>query len=100
MNASTLEREFSERLHDAIRISHDLGYHPNRFEQKLNEHGALSVSRKLIKSGELQDGLKVLAKLGRKDLSMESIMLIRNLGHFFPSVKFRPLSGGSVRCSY
>jgi hypothetical protein len=75
MNTSPLEREFSERVHDAIRLSHDLGYHPNRFEQMLNEQGALTLSRKLIKSGELQDGLKALAKLRRKDLSMESIML-------------------------
>ena len=75
MNTSLLEREFSERFHNAIRQSHDLGYYPNRFEQMLNELGALSLSRKLVKSGELQDGLKDLAKLGRKDLNMGAIML-------------------------
>lgn len=75
MNNSPMEAEFSERLRDAIRQSHDLGYHPTRFEKMLNEQGALGLARKLVKSGELQDGLKDLAKLGRKDLSMESIML-------------------------
>jgi hypothetical protein len=75
MNTSPLEREFSERLRASILQSHDLGYYPNRFEQMLNEQGALALSRKLVKSGELQDGLKDLAKLGREDLSMESIIL-------------------------
>ena len=72
---TSLESEFSERLRDAVRQSHDLGYHPTRFEQMLNEQGALALARKLIKSGELQDGLKAMTKLGRKDLVLESIML-------------------------
>lgn len=70
-----LESEFSMRLRDSISQSHDLGYHPTRFEQMLNEQGALGLARKLIKSGEIQDGFKVVVKLGRKDLTMESIML-------------------------
>jgi hypothetical protein len=56
MNMNPLESEFSERLRDAIRQSHDLGYHPTRFEQTLNEQGALSLARQLVKSGELQMG--------------------------------------------
>jgi len=75
MTTNPLESVFSERLRDAIRQSHDLGYHPTRFEQMLDEQGAPGLARKLIKSGELQDGLKAMAKLGRKDLTMESIML-------------------------
>jgi hypothetical protein len=88
---SPLESEFSERLRDAIRQSHDLGYHPTRFEQMLSEQGALALARKLIKSGELQDGLKAMAKLGRKDLTMESIML---------EPKFKPLfSAGELQAA-
>ena len=75
MSTNKLESEFSARLRDAIRKSHDLGYHPTRFEQMLDEQGALGLARKLIKSGEIQDGFKAVVKLGRKDLTMESIML-------------------------
>jgi hypothetical protein len=82
MNNKQLEAEFTARLQDAIRQSHELGYHPTRFEQMLAEYGAINLSKKLIKSGELQDGLKAMAKLGRKDLALESIML---------EPKFKPL---------
>jgi hypothetical protein len=75
MTNNLLESEFSERLRDAILQSHGLGYHATRFEQMLNEQGALGLARKLVKSGELQEGLKEIVKLGRRDLSMESIML-------------------------
>jgi hypothetical protein len=75
MNTNNLESEFSARLRDSIRQSHDLGYHPTRFEQMLDDQGALGLVRKLIKSGEIQDGFKAVVKLGRKDLTMESIML-------------------------
>jgi hypothetical protein len=75
MNTNQLESEFSSRLRDSIRQSHDLGYHPTRFEQMLDEQGALGLARKLIKSGEIQDGFKAVIKLGRRDLTMESIML-------------------------
>ena len=44
--------------------------------------GAKAVAKQLVKSGDLQDGLKRLQKLGRLDLAMESIML---------EAKFRPL---------
>ena len=71
---SVLEAQFSERIRDAIRQSHELGYHPTRFEQMLDELGAVGAARRLIKSGELQGGLKELTKLGRKDLTMEAIM--------------------------
>jgi len=77
-----LESEFTARLQDAIGQSRALGYPPNRFEQMLAEHGAYALARKLVKSGELQDGLKAMAKLNRMDLTMESIML---------EAKFRPL---------
>lgn len=75
MATNPLEHEFSERLQDAIRQSHDLGYHPTRFEQMLSEYGALGLARKLIKSGEPQVGLTAMVKLGRQDLTIESIML-------------------------
>jgi hypothetical protein len=41
----------------------------------LNELGALGVARKLIASSEIHDGMREIAKRGRKDLIMETIML-------------------------
>lgn len=69
-----LKAEFSSKLRDAIHECHKLGYHPTRFEQMLDTLGGASLAKKLVISGELQDGLKKLAKLGRLDLSMEAIM--------------------------
>lgn len=40
----------------------------------LESLGGVSLAKKLVISGELQEGLKKLAKLGRLDLSMEAIM--------------------------
>jgi hypothetical protein len=70
-----LESEFAERLQDSIRQSHELGYHPTRFEQMLSDLGACRLAKKLVISGDLQDGLKEMAKLGHKELTLEAIML-------------------------
>ena len=48
---------------------------------------AVTLAKKLAVSSELQDGLKRIAKLGRLELSMESIML---------EEKFKPLFSDQV----
>ena len=75
MNTSTLESEFTARVREALAEAHDLHYYPTRFEQMLAELGAVKLAKKLVVSGELQDGLKKMAKLGRKDLALEAIVL-------------------------
>ncbi len=70
-----LESKFAERIQDSIRQSRALGYPPTRFENMLLKMGALRLAKKLVISGDIQTGLKEVAKLGRKDLAMESIML-------------------------
>lgn len=75
MGTKQLEAEFADRLHDAIRQAQGLGYNPSRFEQMLAELGALRLAKKLITAPDIQDGLKAMTKLGRKDLTLESIML-------------------------
>jgi hypothetical protein len=40
----------------------------------LDTLGGVNLAKKLVLSGDLQDGLKTLAKLGRLDLSMEAMM--------------------------
>ena len=78
-----LSGEFADRLREAIDLCRGLGYSPSRFEQMLNSSpSAVSLAKKLVVSADLQDGLKRIAKLGRLELSMESIML---------EEKFKPL---------
>lgn len=71
-----LSSEFASRLREAIDLCREQGYSPSRFEQMLNSSpSAVSLAKKLAVSSELQDGLKRIAKLGRLELAMESIML-------------------------
>jgi hypothetical protein len=80
-----LSGEFADRLREAIDLCRGLGYSPSRFEQMLSSSGsAVSLARKLVISSELQDGLKRIAKLGRLELSMESIMLEEKFKPLFP----------------
>ena len=71
----TLEEEFTARLWDACRTTRSLGYVPIIFERMLREHKGLRTAKKLIASGEIQDGFKKVVRLNRPDLTMESIML-------------------------
>jgi len=73
---------FEGRLRNTILESAALGYYPSRFEQMLKNSAGTSVAKKLVASGDLQYGLKELKKLGRQDLTMESIMM---------EEEFRPL---------
>ena len=80
-----LSGEFADRLREAIDLCRGLGYSPVRFEQMLNSSpSAVSLAKKLVVSAELQDGLKRIAKLGRLELSMESIMLEEKFKPLFP----------------
>ncbi|WP_273430570.1 hypothetical protein [Chitinibacter tainanensis] len=70
----SIEQQFSAALRQAIIDARELGYNPQRFETMLNDLGAVGMAKKLIKSGELQDGLKSILKKGRADLTLEHIM--------------------------
>ena len=75
MTPQEAEVLFSQRIDEALRLCHELGYHPNRFQQMFNKYGAANTARRLVASGDLQDGLRRLSRMGRLDLSMEQIML-------------------------
>lgn len=70
----TIENQFSAALRTAIEEAKQLGYHPTRFETMLNDMGAVPLAKKLVISGDLQDGLKKMKQLGRLDLTLEHIM--------------------------
>lgn len=72
---SEIEKRFEGRLRNTIVESAALGYYPSRFEQMLNSSSGISVAKKLVTSGDLHYGLKELKKLGRLDLTVESIMM-------------------------
>lgn len=71
----TLEDDFEQRLRESIRDSIALGYNPTRFTDMVNTWGGVGVARRLVASGEIQDGIKKIVAMGHPELSMESIML-------------------------
>lgn len=77
-----LRAELASRFWASIAECRRCGYPPNRFEEMLKTTDPVHLAMKLLISGELQDGLKTLARMGRLDLSLESIVL---------EVQFKPL---------
>lgn len=71
----TAEQVFTTKVREAVRIARENGYTPGRFEGMLDSHGSIKTAKLLIRSGEIQNGLKQQSKMKRVDLSIESIML-------------------------
>ena len=67
--------EFEERLRDSIYESIKLGYNPTRFTEMLNSLDGVALAKKLVASGEIQDGMQKIVDLGYPELAMEAIML-------------------------
>lgn len=70
-----VEAEFEQRLRDSIRESIALGYNPARFTEMFTTWGGVATAKRLVASGEIQDGIRRIVDLGHPELSMESIML-------------------------
>jgi hypothetical protein len=83
MNNLKPEVELLDKFKDSISQSRSLGYNPSEFERMLNDYGAVGVAKRLIKSGDIQSGFKALISLGRKDLTMEAIMLDEHFKSLF-----------------
>lgn len=96
MMTAALESEFAARLQDGIRQAYDLGYPPTRIENMLKESSASTVAKRLVASGDMHTGFKEMAKLGRKDLTVESIMLEEK---FQPLFEKRELEAAKFRLS-
>lgn len=78
-----LDGLFSEKLRWAMNESIHIGYNPHRIMQMISDQGAVPLAKKLVTSGTIQSGLETIAKLGRKDLSVESIMLEKRFSPLF-----------------
>ena len=70
-----LRDEFDRAVREAIRESYSIGYPPIRFEQMIESSHPVEVAKRLITSGEIQDGFRSIVRLGRSDITVESIML-------------------------
>jgi len=75
LDLHVLAKKFEQRLRDSIPACARFNYHPRRFAKMLDDSDAMTVARSLVKSGDLQTGLRTLAKNKRLELSLESIML-------------------------
>lgn len=66
--------QFNERVRAACAQSRTLGYYPKNFLYMITQRPARDVVIHLVQSGELQSGLRKLAKKNWLNLSMEHIM--------------------------
>jgi len=66
--------EFSAAVDAAVEECAEFDYYPRYFVQMIEEKGAWNTAKQLVASGEIQTGLQRLAKEGRLELSIESIM--------------------------
>lgn len=78
-----LADDFSHAVRAALAECHRLDYRPTRFEQMLETTDAVRLAKRMVRSGELQQGLKRLHDFGRVDLAIESILLRPNLQSLF-----------------
>lgn len=70
-----LEQEFTIVCLGAIADCRSLGYDPSVWMRMVKDHGAVEAARRLIKSSELQDGLKRLLRMGRIELTVEYVII-------------------------
>jgi hypothetical protein len=94
MNAVTvgnqLEVKLGERLLAAARESTRAlhGYVPGRFYQMMSRYGPVETARRLVSRYNPTEGFDKLAKAGRLDLTVESII--------YNNEEFHPLFGSAV----
>lgn len=71
----TIRDEFNNRLRLAMEECAGLGYPPNRIRQMFDASHPVEVAKKLVVSGDFQEGFRNIVGMGRPDLTVESIML-------------------------
>ena len=66
--SQSLKRDFAEALFATNKESAGLGYFSEEFDAMLKMYGGVETAIKLVKSSEIQSGLRRLRDLGRLDL--------------------------------
>ena len=78
-----MEDEFERRLLESIQDSIAIGYNPTRSADMVSTWGGVGTARRLIVSGDIQDGVRKIVSMGRPELAMESIMLEPQFAELF-----------------
>jgi S-ribosylhomocysteine lyase LuxS involved in autoinducer biosynthesis len=71
----TVRDEFDAATHAAIVECSKLGYRPTYFMDMISKAHPVEVAKKLVLSGAEQAGFQKLVKMGKADLTVESLML-------------------------
>lgn len=74
MDSERLGREFEQAMRASCAESAGLGYYPTRFLMVLDERDAVQYAKQLVRSGDLQSGLRRLATMKRLNLSIEHLV--------------------------
>ena len=69
------EQAFEQAMRSACAEAAAEGYYPTRFLEKLDRIGAVPYAKELVRSGELQAGLRRLNEMNRLDLSIEYLVV-------------------------
>ena len=69
-----LERDFQHEMLAIYEQAKSFGYHPTYFLQMVQNQGGVLAAKNLLRKG-ISDGLSRLAREGRLDISMESLVL-------------------------
>lgn len=70
-----LSERFESKLWETAKTATAIGCSSHIFERMLRQHGGVQTAKRLIASGDIQNGFERLAELDRLDLSLEQIML-------------------------
>ena len=75
--------EFAAAILAAIEESKELGYNPTRFIELIEQSHPVEIGKKLVVSGDFQTGIIQMAKMDRKDLAIEGVMLRPEFSNLF-----------------
>lgn len=70
-----MREAFRNAVQAAIDESIKIGYRPERMIGMVNEGDPVQVAKRLVVSGDIQQGFREMINRGRPDLTMECIML-------------------------
>jgi hypothetical protein len=71
----TLDSDFEDACERAIAECEALGYSPTIWRAMVNRWGAVKAAKRLLESGDVQEGFDRLVRMGRIDLTLESAVL-------------------------
>lgn len=75
MTDARLERRFDAEMEEIYHGAKRIGYNVTRFLAMVREHGGLATAHRLLSTDQVHDGFAELYLLGRKDLTVEWLVL-------------------------